>query len=133
MYCSFLNHPYGSHCLEKRLISWNKRLTTNQSVSHVVVNEMSPDIQCLPSLVTDYLIENEPLVNKYISVPRDKGTLNCASFIAGIIESVLLEMSFPAKVTIPQVSAQDKKIPPTYFMLKFDDSVISREKSLDSK
>ena len=83
--------------------------------------------------ISDYLIENEPLVNKFISVPKDKGTLNCASFVAGIIESVLTEMTFEAKVTIPQVHSQEKKIKPTYFMIKFDESVILREKTMDSK
>ena len=34
---------------------------------------------------TYYIIESEPLVNKYISVPKDKGSLNCAAFIGGII------------------------------------------------
>jgi hypothetical protein len=72
-------------------------------------------------------------VNKFISVPKDKGTLNCASFVAGIIESVLTEMTFPAKVTIPQVHSQEKKVRPTYFMIKFEDSVLLREKAIDSK
>ncbi|VDM44222.1 unnamed protein product [Toxocara canis] len=35
------------------------------------------------------LIEKEPIVNTYISVPKDKGGLNCASFIAGIVEAIL--------------------------------------------
>jgi len=85
--------------------------------------------------LTDYIIESEPLVNKFISVPKDKGSLNCASFIAGVIESVLTEMNFPAKVTIPLVNhSQDNKSPkPTYFMIKFDESVVVRDKSLDSK
>jgi hypothetical protein len=30
-------------------------------------------------------LKKEPLVNKFISVPKDKGSLNCASFMAGII------------------------------------------------
>ena len=72
-------------------------------------------------------------MNKFISVPKDKGTLNCASFVAGIMESVLTEMTFAAKVTIPQVHLQEKKIKPTYFMIKFDEAVILREKTLDSK
>jgi len=38
---------------------------------------------------TYYIIEEEPLVNRYISVPKDMGNLNCAMFIAGIIEAVL--------------------------------------------
>lgn len=34
---------------------------------------------------TYYIIEKEPLVNKFISVPKDKGSLNCSVFTAGII------------------------------------------------
>merc|ERR1711884_869851 len=34
---------------------------------------------------TYYVIEKEPLVNRFISVPKDKGSLNCAAFEAGII------------------------------------------------
>ena len=47
---------------------------------------------------TYYLIEKESLVNKYISVPKDKGTLNCAAFSAGIIEGILNTSDF---VSIP--------------------------------
>lgn len=42
----------------------------------------------------DYIIEAEPLVNKFISVPKDKGHLNCASFVGGIIEGILVETNF---------------------------------------
>lgn len=41
-----------------------------------------------------YIIEKEPLVNKFISVPKDKGSLNCAVFTAGIIEAVLCGSGF---------------------------------------
>jgi trafficking protein particle complex subunit 5 len=43
---------------------------------------------------TYYLIEKESLVNKYISVPKDKGNLNCAAFSAGIIEGILNTSNF---------------------------------------
>lgn len=43
---------------------------------------------------TYYIIEKEPLVNKFISVPKDKGSLNCAVFVAGIIEAVLTNCGF---------------------------------------
>jgi hypothetical protein len=46
---------------------------------------------------TYYIIEKESLVNKYVSVPKDKGSLNCASFIAGIIEAVLCDCGFVRK------------------------------------
>lgn len=43
---------------------------------------------------TYYIIEKDPLVNKFISVPKDKGSLNCATFSAGIIEAVLSNCGF---------------------------------------
>jgi hypothetical protein len=49
---------------------------------------------------TYYLIEKEPLVNKFISVPKDKSSLNCASFTAGIVEAVLCGAGFVSTSTI---------------------------------
>ncbi|KAI6651735.1 hypothetical protein LOD99_4983 [Oopsacas minuta] len=46
---------------------------------------------------TYYLIEKEALVNKYISVPQEKGSFNAAYFSAGIIEGFLRGSLFPAK------------------------------------
>lgn len=43
---------------------------------------------------TYYIIEKEPIVNRFISVPKDKGSLNCATFTAGIIEEVLTSCGF---------------------------------------
>ncbi|XP_053604677.1 trafficking protein particle complex subunit 5 [Plodia interpunctella] len=75
---------------------------------------------------TYYIIEKDALVNKYISVPKDKGSLNCAIFNAGIIEAVLTKSGFPAKVTAHWHKG-------TTYMVKFEDSVISRDKSLDDR
>ncbi|XP_018327532.1 trafficking protein particle complex subunit 5 [Agrilus planipennis] len=81
--------------------------------------EHSNDDEC-----TYYLMEKEPLVNKYISVPRDKGSLNCAVFIAGIVEAVLTGTGFTAKV-----SAHWHK--GTTYMVKFDEAVVARDKQLE--
>lgn len=75
---------------------------------------------------TYYIIEKEPLVNKFISVPKDKGSLNCAAFVAGIIEAVLNGSNFPCKVTTHWHKG-------TTFMIKFEESVIARDKSLEGK
>ncbi|XP_052238495.1 trafficking protein particle complex subunit 5-like [Dreissena polymorpha] len=53
-------------------------------------------------------------------------SLNCASFTAGIIEAVLNGANFPAKVTAHYHKG-------TTFMIKFDESVIARDKLLDGK
>ena len=47
---------------------------------------------------TYYIIEKEPLVNKFISVPKDKGSLNCGVFTAGIIEAVLTNCGFVSSI-----------------------------------
>ncbi|EEB17849.1 trafficking protein particle complex subunit, putative [Pediculus humanus corporis] len=73
-----------------------------------------------------YIIEKEPLVNKFISVPKDKGSLNCAVFTAGIIEAVLCGSGFPAKVTGHWHKG-------TTYMIKFDEQVVAREKQLDER
>ncbi|KAK7492878.1 hypothetical protein BaRGS_00015825 [Batillaria attramentaria] len=75
---------------------------------------------------TYFIIEKEPLVNKYISVPKDKGSLNCAAFTAGMLEAVLNGANFPAKVTVHWHKG-------TCFMIKFDESVIARDKMIDSR
>jgi len=75
---------------------------------------------------TYYIIEKDPLVSRFISVPRDKSNLNCAAFMAGIVEAVLRGCNFPAKV-----SAHWHK--GTAFMIKFEDSVITRDKALEGK
>lgn len=73
---------------------------------------------------TFYIIEKEPLVNRFISVPKDKGSLNCASYAAGIIEAALEGCNFPAKVSAHWHNG-------TTFMVKFDEHVISRDRLLD--
>lgn len=75
---------------------------------------------------TYYIIEKEPVVNKFISIPKDKGSLNCAAYMAGMIEAILCGGGFPAKVSVHWHKG-------TTFLIKFDDSVIAREKTMDSK
>lgn len=75
---------------------------------------------------TYYIIEKDPLINKYISVPKDKGNLNCASFAAGIVEATLEACNFPAKVTAHWHKG-------TTLMIKFEEAVIIREKTLEAR
>lgn len=49
---------------------------------------------------TYYIIEKEALVNKFVSVPKDKGSLNCASFTAGIVEAVLCDCGFVSVIIL---------------------------------
>ena len=46
----------------------------------------------------EYMISDSDLfVNKFISVPKDMGQLNCAAFVAGIVRGVLDSAGFPAR------------------------------------
>ncbi|KAH8664141.1 NO signaling/Golgi transport ligand-binding domain-containing protein [Xylariales sp. PMI_506] len=88
-----------------------------------------------PSKPDEYMIiDNEPLVNRYISVPRDMSQLNCAAFVAGIIEGVCDGSAFPARVTAHSVGKQGgeeegKEMWPgrTVFLVKFTPEVMERE------
>ncbi|XP_068785670.1 trafficking protein particle complex subunit 5 [Struthio camelus] len=75
---------------------------------------------------TYYIIEKEPLVNAFISVPRDNSSLNCAAFTAGLVEAVLGASGFPAKVTAHWHKG-------TTLMIKFDEAVVARDKSLEGR
>ena len=55
-------------------------------------------------MVTD----NEPLVNSYVSVPREMSQLNCAAFVAGIIEGVCDASGF-STVNVTAHSVRDQE------------------------
>lgn len=75
---------------------------------------------------TYYIIEKEPLVNTYISIPRENSSLNCAAFNAGIVEAILTNSGFPAKVTVHWHKG-------TTLMIKFNEEVIARDKALEGR
>ncbi|KAJ6144863.1 hypothetical protein N7470_008758 [Penicillium chermesinum] len=79
----------------------------------------------------EYMItDNDPLVNTYISVPREMSMLNCAAFVAGIIEGVCDGCGFEAKVSAHN---QPTEMWPsrTVFLVRFGESVMEREKVLE--
>jgi len=45
-----------------------------------------------------YLYDKDPITNKFITVPRDMGALNCAQFVAGIVQGILDSAQFAAEV-----------------------------------
>ncbi|RAH70267.1 trafficking protein particle complex subunit 5 [Aspergillus aculeatinus CBS 121060] len=84
-----------------------------------------------PDTPNEYMItDNDPLVNTYISVPKEMSMLNCAAFVAGIIEGVCDGCGFEAKVTAHN---QPTEMWPsrTIFLLRFGESVMEREKVLE--
>ncbi len=47
-------------------------------------------------------------VNKYVSVPKDMGGLNCAAFVAGIVKGALDNAGFSAR-WVPSVPCSQKE------------------------
>ncbi|KAF3930582.1 hypothetical protein ABW19_dt0204328 [Dactylella cylindrospora] len=75
----------------------------------------------------EYMIsDNDPVVNTYISVPKEMSQLNCGAFIAGIIEAVLDGHCFPAKVTA-HTAGNEMWPGKTVFLIKFEPEVLERE------
>ncbi|MDP2436568.1 MAG: trafficking protein particle complex subunit 5 [archaeon] len=74
------------------------------------------------------IIENEMLITRFISVPRDYSNLNLAAFVAGIIHGVLDAAEFPPeKVTAIAVPGVKEGQPKTVILIKFTPAVIARD------
>ncbi|KAH7151999.1 NO signaling/Golgi transport ligand-binding domain-containing protein [Dactylonectria estremocensis] len=81
-----------------------------------------------PETPDEYMIiDNEPLVNQYISVPKEMSQLNCAAFVAGVVEGVCDGADFPARVTAHTVGEGDMWPGKTVFLVKFRGEVLERE------
>jgi trafficking protein particle complex subunit 5 len=86
------------------------------------------------------LYDNDPMVNQYISLPKEMRGLNCAAFVAGIIEGVCDGAGFATEgVTAHSVGEQEgaaaapgKEMWPhkTVFLIKFRPEVLEREEIL---
>jgi len=72
------------------------------------------------------IIDNDPVVTRNISVPRDMSQLSCSSFTAGIVEAVLDGLGFPARVTAHNTPVDDFPLRNT-ILIKLEKSVLERE------
>ncbi|VEU19911.1 DEKNAAC100732 [Brettanomyces naardenensis] len=78
------------------------------------------------------IIDNDPKLSKFISVPKEYENLNCESFVAGIIEGILDISYFRCEVsahTVPIEGSPNR----TVYLINFDESVIKRELRLSKK
>jgi len=76
------------------------------------------------------ITDNEPVVNAYISVPREMSQLNCAAFVAGIVEGVCDASGFGTE-GVSAHSVEDTMWPgKTIFLIRFRPEVLEREEIL---
>lgn len=76
------------------------------------------------------IIDNNPVMTKYIGLPKEYENLNCESFVAGIIEGMLDISYYKCEVsahTVPRDTFPNR----TVYLIKLDDSVLAREARLD--
>mmetsp|Transcript_17200 Transcript_17200/g.32848 ORF Transcript_17200/g.32848 Transcript_17200/m.32848 type:complete len:191 (+) Transcript_17200:240-812(+) len=79
----------------------------------------------------EYMIsDRELLVNRFISVPRDMGQLNCGAFVSGIVKGILDSAGFDAQVSAHFVSVEGQAQPRTTILMKFSEQVMIREQRL---
>ena len=47
------------------------------------------------------IIDNDPSITRYISIPKDMDQLSCSALTAGIVEAVLDGLGFVSNPTLP--------------------------------
>lgn len=94
----------------------------------------------------DMIIDNDPPIERNISVPRDLGGLSCSSFTAGIVEAALDGLGFVRPRCAPTTNTDTSPTQParvtahgtptsqypsrTTILIKLEKSVLEREELL---
>ena len=88
------------------------------------------NIERLSHSASSYLlIENSPIVLRYIPESSDKKNPTCAVFVGGIIKGILDAADFPAKIEVQSPPNDGRSVyPKTVYIVEFEDFVIQREK-----
>lgn len=72
------------------------------------------------------IIDNVPLILKFITIPKEYGDLNCLAFVAGIVEGALDSSGFHCTV-VAHCAPVDTLPMRTVFLVKFDSLLFTRE------
>ena len=59
-------------------------------------NNQNPILNHVSS--SDMISDKDLIVNSFISVPKEMGSLNCGAYVAGIVEAMLDGMNFVSDV-----------------------------------
>lgn len=76
------------------------------------------------------IIDNTPLTNHFITVPKEMNQLSVAAYIAGIIEGACDGAGFQCKASAHNTGT-DVWPNRTVFLIKFEDHILEREKELE--
>jgi hypothetical protein len=111
---------------ETKIVSMLQLIHNN--VWKMLFNKQADGLQKSTDDPDEYrIIENTPLVNKFITLQKGN-SLNCASIFAGVIEGILNSADFRCKVSafFYEIEGQSK----TYYIIKFDSDVIARDNEI---
>ena len=90
-------------------------------------NKVADELEKSQDIANEFMvIDNNPVMSQFISVPRELKQLNCNAFIAGVIEGVLDAGYFQCNVSAHTVPRDGFPLR-TVFLIKFDPAVIERE------
>ncbi len=78
------------------------------------------------------IIDNDPILSRYICVPNEYEGLDCESFAAGIVEGLLDISYFRCEVTAHNAPSEGHPSR-TVYLIDFDDSIIEREERLSKR
>ena len=70
--------------------------------------------------------DNEPLVNAFVSVPREMSQLNCGAFVAGVVEGVCDGGGLTARVSAHN-GGTEMWPGRTVWLIRFEEGVVERE------
>eukprot|EP00746_Dinoflagellata_sp_MGD_P006659 gnl/MRDRNA2_/MRDRNA2_113097_c0_seq1.p1 gnl/MRDRNA2_/MRDRNA2_113097_c0~~gnl/MRDRNA2_/MRDRNA2_113097_c0_seq1.p1 ORF type:complete len:210 (-),score=37.27 gnl/MRDRNA2_/MRDRNA2_113097_c0_seq1:13-579(-) len=77
----------------------------------------------------EYMLNDKSLlVNRFVCVPKDMGSVNCGAYVAGIVEGLLCSAEFPAKVSAHYVDEPGQPANTT-ILVSFEEIVMQRERS----
>lgn len=76
--------------------------------------------------------DNEPLVNAFVSVPREMSQLNCAAYVAGVLEGVCDACALRAAVSAHNAPTEMWPAK-TVFLIRFEEAVVRREAVVEGK
>lgn len=103
----------------------------HSTVWRYLFGRQAKDLEQSNEAEDEYMISDVDLFpTKFVSVPREMGSLNCNAFVAGIVRGILDGAGFPARVTAHFVTVDGQQKPRTTLLVKFDASVLAREKRL---
>ena len=121
--CSYKDKNYKR---EVKIVSMLQFIHNN--VWKMLFGKMADGLQKSTDDEDEYrIIENNPITNRYIP-PLKNNSVNCASFIAGIIEGILNSADFRCKVSA--FFFEQDGITKTLYIIKFDKDVINRDSNM---